>query len=263
MNPNAPPPVEATRLVFLHLPRTGGTTLHDTLAPNFRPEECCPERFAQLDRIPPAELAGYRFVSGHYRFDELALIPAPRYLVTVLRDPRERILSLYHYWRRHRAQRVKEPGLDGPRIARQLGLLEFLHSEEWVVVNAIDNSMACQLMGDAVSVGGGRFGTRSARDRAPITPDAVVEGACQALLEFDCVGFTERLDAVHARLARRFGLVPWMLPRLNSRTRVDHLLEPMAEEPVTPEIAARLRELTQLDAAVLAFARSDPRVRRA
>lgn len=260
----ARPSMEALRLVFLHLPRTGGTTLHEALlAPGFRPEECCPERFGNLDRIDPADLAGFRLFSGHYRFDHLALIPHPRFLITVLREPKSRILSLYHFWRRHRPEVVAKHRLEGPRIARSRSLLEFLHSEEPVITEVIDNAMACHLMGQAWPSRHGGFVTRRAAKKEPIEPSAIADAACRALLQFDCVGFTETLGAVHARVASRFGWPSPILPHLNSHARVDAVVEPMAQEPVTPEITRRLLQLTELDAQVLAFAQKDPRVRRA
>jgi hypothetical protein len=255
--------VTTTKLVFLHVPRTGGTTLHETFSAAFQPADCCPDRFSTLDRIPPARLARYRLFSGHYRFDQLAFIPEPRFLLTILRDPRARILSLYRFWRRHRPEAIEIHDMVGPRIARARGLLDFLHSEEPIVMDAIDNTMACQIMGDARPLGGGRFGTREEGSRHSLVPAAIVAGACEALLTFDCVGFTETLDAAYRQTAQVLHLPLAPLPRLNHRDMVDTMTEAVEDEPVTPAIMARLMRLTWLDAQVLRFAREDPRIRRA
>ena len=81
-----------TSLAFLHLRKTGGTTLHDRIAAAFERHEVCPERFGRLQRYSAEELARYQFFSGHYHFDEVAKIPGEKFVFTLLRPPKERIL---------------------------------------------------------------------------------------------------------------------------------------------------------------------------
>ena len=118
-NPDPPCPAgRRKRLVFLHLPKTGGTALHQQLLTNFRPEEVCPIRFSRLVEQPREALERYVFFSGHFNFDHVRHIPGETYVVTVLREPRQRILSNYYFWKRHRAEVVERQNLEGPRIAR-------------------------------------------------------------------------------------------------------------------------------------------------
>ena len=252
------------RLIFLHLPRTGGTSLHEALSPLFSPAECCPERFPNLEWMPRAELLRYRFFSGHYRFDELALIPHPRFLCTVLRDPRARILSLYRFWRRHRSEVVEKHQLVGPKMARSLDLLDFLNCRVPVVRNAIDNAIACTLAGRVHPMEDGHFAMwNKAGVNTPLRPADIVTVACEALLAFDAVGFTETLPALHGHMTRVTGLPFTPLPHLNGRDQPEEKLEDIADQPITREIALRLQRLTRLDVQVVAFARADPCVQRA
>ncbi len=251
------------RLVFIHHARTGGTTLHEAWSAAFPPDAICPERFARLHEYAPAALAPYRFFSGHFRFDQMWMIPHPRIIVTVLRDPVERVLSLYHYWRRFRPDFIERHGLTGPRLARERGLLSFLRSTEAEVTISIDNAIACHLAGNAMPLGEGRFGTLTSRGADPLEPEVVLDKARAALQACDWVGETNALDALHARVAPVIGLAPGPLPRRNSRDTTNPYQEEAREEPVTPEIAETLARLTRLDAALLAFAREDAAVRRA
>ena len=90
------------KLVFLHLPRTGGTTLHHLLTAAFPPEQVCPERFMRLRRWPLEELAPFRLFSGHFTISGVDRIPGEKRIATVLRDPRARVISTFQLWRRHR-----------------------------------------------------------------------------------------------------------------------------------------------------------------
>jgi hypothetical protein len=101
-------------LLFLHLAKTGGMTLASILARNFATEESLQIDMAEtnasalgiwshrtieltLERLQPSEAARLRVVWGHYRHGFQALLPKPCAVVTLLRDPVDRIVSAYYY----------------------------------------------------------------------------------------------------------------------------------------------------------------------
>lgn len=246
----------APRLVFLHHPRTGGTSLHESFAAAFRPEEICPERFARLHEHAPEALARFRLFSGHYRHDQFWAIAPPRLLVTVLREPRARILSLWRYWRSLDPALVAAHGLEGPRRAQALPLAGFLRDGHPAVRLAIDNAMTCHLAGDAMPLGGGRFGRFTDGGATPLGAEALLDRAGRMLFRYDVVGFSDALDAVRARVALLLGRALPPLGRCNATA----LAGPEAQDAA---VAAALDQLTALDAALLAHARRHRRVRRA
>ena len=67
----------------------------------------------------------------------MRLVPGPSYVVTVLRDPAERILSTYYFWKRHRPEIVRSHNLAGPAAARATDLLGFLQSTDPAVRDAV------------------------------------------------------------------------------------------------------------------------------
>ena len=101
-------------LLFLHVAKTGGMTLADILARNFATEEFLQIDMAEtnasalgiwsdrtieqaLGRLQAPELAKLRVVWGHYRHGVQARLPKPCAVVTLLRDPVDRIISAYYY----------------------------------------------------------------------------------------------------------------------------------------------------------------------
>jgi hypothetical protein len=247
------------RLIFLHMPRTGGTALHDALAPAFAPEETCPARFAELYRFGPEELARWRFFSGHFRMDEVRRIPGERVIVTILRDPRERILSLHRFW--HRIGLSTPEPTPELRAAREESLLGFLRSPVPEVREAIDNALTRTLAGHVLCrARGWRLITGPGRSLS-ISRAETMARALEGLMQVDLLGFTEALEVVAARLRRVWPELP-APPRLGRRNAWDgpraDLVPPRPPPPLTPEVEAELDRLTECDRFLVARARELP-----
>lgn len=85
-------------IVFLHIPKTAGQTIHNALVGVVGgPAHVSPVR-THTQATPETQFPpGYRLYSGHIDWIALADVPRPRFVFTVLRDPRERIASFYFY----------------------------------------------------------------------------------------------------------------------------------------------------------------------
>jgi len=113
----------------LHIPKTAGLTFSLVLAEVFREDffrsywEITNCRGETVPKFPP----NARCIHGH--IDVNALLPAypDAILVTWVREPVQRVASLYHYWRR-------EPDLRHPLCRalhdRKLSLLEFASQDQ-------------------------------------------------------------------------------------------------------------------------------------
>jgi hypothetical protein len=101
-------------LLFLHLARTGGVTLSSVFARNFATEEFLQIDMAEtepsaigtwshtaieraLARLETSEITKLRAIWGHYRHGIQELLPKPCAVVTLLRDPVDRVLSGFYY----------------------------------------------------------------------------------------------------------------------------------------------------------------------
>ncbi len=100
-------PHAGARAVFLHIPKTGGSTLFRILerehagAPIFRLYGDVDERVRSLTKMSTAELHTLRLVGGHMGFGIHRFLPGPSAYITLLRDPVDRIVSHYHYVKSH------------------------------------------------------------------------------------------------------------------------------------------------------------------
>lgn len=88
------------KIIFLHLPKTAGQSIHAALTVAFGPDAVCPARTNEhLYTYSIAQLNRYRVFSGHFDWSLLDCIKGPKFVFTVLRDPLERILSFYFFLR--------------------------------------------------------------------------------------------------------------------------------------------------------------------
>lgn len=246
---------EAPRLVFLHVPRTGGTTLHHHLSAHFAPNEICPERFSRLSQYSPEQLEKWRFFSGHFNADEIRRIPGPLFIVTTLRNPIERLLSNYYFWKRHRPEAIEKRGLDGTRIIKDGNLADFLQSNQGRVLDSTNNMMARRLAEQVYAWPDGAWRARVGDKGFAVTDLQIVHRALGNLLSFDAYGDPSALQRLYAHIAQVYGMPPLTsLERLNTRETIDAKMEALQEEVNTPEIREILEERTRLDSIVYRLA---------
>lgn len=230
------------RLVFLHIPKCGGTSLSGVLKQNFAAGEVCPHVNNTLGKIANKQLASWRYFSGHYSKASVDAVPGPKQLVTVLREPKARVLSLYYFWKAHKEDYIEGRNLGGPRLARQMDLLSFLMSEELAVTRSVRNTMTRTLIASLQVTNAAGFVGRD--------PGFSVDTAMVNLARYNFVAFTDTLDEDVAQLTRQLDLTPAdKAPRSNTfesfSTR--SAMEPVERETITPQIEQALNRATSLD----------------
>jgi hypothetical protein len=244
----APALTSELALVFLHLPKTGGSTLHELFSAHFAPEEICPQRHSNLRAYSVDELRQWRFFSGHFDADEIRRIPRPLFVVTVLRDPIERLLSLYYFWKRHTDEFINKFSADFLRMTKDGTLLDFLRNSHPMILHAAHNAMVRQLAGAVKTTASGYGLMKSGETAESVTEAQLMSLALKNLLSFDVVGNTSELSLVYERVASVFGMKSYpSIPKINTREDVDEHVGPVTPEPITPEIQALLEEKTRLD----------------
>lgn len=113
----------ACNLVFLHIPKTAGQTVHSAISGALPKGATSPIRVHDQapaeQQMPP----GHRFYSGHINWLDLDSVPRPRFVFTVLRDPLERLASFYFYILQE-AQATAPEALDLPEHIGRKRILE-------------------------------------------------------------------------------------------------------------------------------------------
>jgi hypothetical protein len=94
--------MEREAVVFIHMPKTGGTTLGALLKGQFPADRVCPVWEDKLHLLSVAELGQYDFFAGHFDRSSICLIPRKEIKTIVLfREPRARLISYYRFLRAH------------------------------------------------------------------------------------------------------------------------------------------------------------------
>jgi Sulfotransferase family len=89
-------------LIFLHIPKTGGTTFSRVLERQYRLAQSFwsdmdRPSFQRFAKLRESERAKIRFAYGHLAFGFHELLPRPARYMTLLRDPVERAISHYYF----------------------------------------------------------------------------------------------------------------------------------------------------------------------
>jgi len=92
-------------LVFLHIPKTAGTTLRRIIRRQYPRGTVWETDSNYFPPLSPEQYARLRVVQGHVMYGLHEQLPRPVRYITVLRHPVERTLSAYYYVRR----RPKDP----------------------------------------------------------------------------------------------------------------------------------------------------------
>jgi hypothetical protein len=241
--------------VFIHVPKTAGSSIRSLLAEVFSAGAVSPAfPVRRIDSRDSQLLQSYRVIAGHISWADAAFHFGRRRLFTFLRDPLERCLSVYGYFRQRTHDRLiplsQIRGLNSPEeatsLARQLDPDDFFRSEHPHVRQNVENRMCWQL--------GYRAGIEFRRDM----PSALVlQKAIQNLAAIWFVGFFESLGRDVANLLSAFGGKPenHQLPRIN-QTKA-----PLLASEIGSQTRKAIERLTDLDRRLYDHARKWAKLR--
>ncbi|HEX8010945.1 MAG TPA: sulfotransferase family 2 domain-containing protein [Casimicrobiaceae bacterium] len=219
--------------VFLHIQKTAGTSITETVWGYYADSIASHGDF--VNRTPES-MRQYRFVSGHFGFEFARELIESRYSFTFLRDPIERVLSLYYFCR---TRDPKEFAIY--ETAHQLELPEFLRAAR---SPGLVHSHICNQQVWQIAWGWGE-GTAQKRTRESFADDEMLALARVNLRKFSFVGFAETLEEDYRKVLKDLGIpAPAEAPRSNATGPRPHT------ESLSGEALELAREITALDQAL-------------
>ena len=199
LSTSAPP------IVFLHIPKTAGQSVHNELVRAVGQPAVSPVRVHTQSSTPEGQLPdGYQLYSGHIDWTALDQIPKPRFVFSVLRDPRERIASFYFYLLKE-ARLLDADALSAPQNAGKRAILEssadeyfFGGDEAWqaFILDHYDN-FYCRYFGTKRIRSGPDFAAKPERRK--------LRGALRNLHKIDWIYSVENLTALEDDLRTLYG----------------------------------------------------------
>lgn len=239
-------PMQSDKLVFLHLPKCGGTTLHHMLVGWYGTDAVHMERHNGLYFYSARNLASKNLFSGHYDFYATQLVPGRPKLITFLREPRSRLISLYHFHRAHRPDLPENQRQGLIKWATTYDINDYFANPQVRNHPALNNSITRYLSNQP------QQGPVSAN----VTEgDESIEDLCKQALanlhHFDFIGLMEDYDASITKLCRILGRAkPDTIGHaLNFETLGDthSSLRQIEKQPVTEETHRLMDELVAQD----------------
>ena len=229
-------------LIFLHLPKAAGTTIHVLLDRLFPADEiytiASPEMlrsFRAFAALPETERGRYRVLRGHMPFGIHRHVPGRGRYFTILREPVARVISMYHYTRRMPVHYLHER----------------VHGEDMSLADYVAGRLTTEIDNGQTRLLSGRLDAYVTVEDGAIREPAVAFGECTpTMLEearqnlakhFEVVGLCERFPETFMLLRQAFG---WPL-RTYARANVSARSSP--REPTPPEVVERIRECNRFD----------------
>lgn len=247
-------PCTTKRVIFLHIPKCGGTTLHHMLGQWYGTENMHPERFNGLYRYAAAQLASKLVFSGHFDYYSTTLVPGPKQLISFLRDPVDRLVSLYNFHRAHNSAAIKRGNLQLPRWANEHDIDDYFAHSKIRAHPAVDNSIT-RYFSDIPQIAT-PMENPALRE---VTLDEMLEQALRNLEKFAFVGFMDRYDEDIERLAETLDRpAPSELCRhqvLDDLMETSPDMRKIEKQRPAPETRAGMEELVRYDRLFYARAR--------
>ena len=231
------------RVIFLHIAKTAGTSIVHFFRSRMPEYSICSHgdflSFPQEKSAFGRRLAEFQFLSGHFGYDDVEELLPGSYSFTFLRDPVDRVLSLYRFCLHadmHRQFAVA-------RAASRLGLEGFLGSTLPEVCEMLDNQQTWQLARNYWQQDRQKLKNLAAGDLLAI--------AESHLADFSRVGLTENFDTDFRAILDDLDIAEKLPGKKQLKTP-----NPLTRDQLKPAVLDALEDRLSLDYSLIETVRS-------
>ena len=205
------------KVIFCHIPKTAGQSINILLKYGFRKRLFFPGKTdSQLALYSADDMLRYGVFSGHFSTGPLEIL-RDSFFFSIIRDPVERLLSVYRYQRevgnRLSASESSRVGYRSSVAASYMRLDEFLSASEpglkYFLTSQLDNFYVYY------------FGTRRINGHmlvggdARVSKDKMLQNAVENIAGNMHIFFTDRLDQLTQALRTQEDFEEYSVPRVN------------------------------------------------
>jgi hypothetical protein len=240
--------LQGKALLFLHVHKTAGTTLHRIIEREYNPFHIYTIEGSRVEwsidhlkKLPQRRRAALQVVKGHMSFGLHEQLPQPSTYITFLRDPVERCISSYYYSKGNPFnpfyKRIREENLDIPAF---LDIAPWNNNLQCKTIAGIDRRefRPVELFRRMTQPGAGKV----APDMDQWSSAAILEKAQENLVRyFGFIGLTDRFTHSLIALKHLFG---WKLSSYSSYRKSRNRPKTEALDPV---VLAAVEERNQFD----------------
>lgn len=120
------------KIVFIHIPKTAGSSLRNAIESSYTSKLIAP--YENIFNLEKAVHLDYKLFRGHFGYQDAQIIPGAKEFITVLRDPVERVISLYNYWNKvskyYNGSPETDLNYDGVMLAKKATLTDFINTKK-------------------------------------------------------------------------------------------------------------------------------------
>ncbi len=223
-------------IIFQHIPKTAGTTLRYIIQYQFPPSSICElygssgphvERINKLKNLSESQRKKIKIINTHLGFGLHKFMSQPYTYITFLREPIERVISMYYYY-----QKTKNP------IFQHLSLQEFVQT-----YGAVQNGMTKNLSGVTLKR---QLLQPKDKDKVPFSEENLDIAKKNLQTHFKLVGISEKFDESLMLLKRILG---WKIP-LHDKSNVSKRARDIPQETLS-----LIEKLNQFDLQLYEYAK--------
>lgn len=236
---------DIARLIFIHVPKSGGTTMDRVIRSHFPQDEVCPERHDGIKLWIPEVLNQYKLFSMHDSYSNVTKIPGPWQVMTLLREPIDRLLSQYVFWCSLSQDHVERHNLSDVRDTKLSDLKTLLNSPVPELLLPFDN-LTTRFLSDKILN----------HQHQPWRDDQeMLDAALSNLETIDFCGISEYMSESIDMVCRMIDRAPptetpWANVSRENHTTNPDLFEPVGTIEIDEETEELLRYRTRLDTIV-------------